>query len=101
MSIWVTVAKLAVGVNIVLLLALAYVWGRNYAKFRSKHTLGLLVFSAFLLLENAGVMYYYIIDPDLSIWWNSAAPAIIWKWQMGLHVVESVGLAFLTWATWD
>jgi len=101
MTLWVTVAKIAVGVNLVLLLALAYVWGRNYAKFRSKHTLGLLVFAAFLLLENAGVLYYYLIDPDLSIWWSSQAPAIIWKWQMGLHVVEAIGLAVLTWATWD
>lgn len=101
MTLWVTVAQIAAGVNVVLLLALTYVWGRNYAKFRSKHTLGLLVFALLLLAENVGVVYYYVLDPDLSKWWSTAVPAIVWQWQMAIHVVEAVALAFLTWTAWD
>ncbi|NHN40898.1 hypothetical protein G9C85_04515 [Halorubellus sp. JP-L1] len=103
MRLWVTVAQVAAGVNVVLLLALTYVWGRNYLKFRSKHTLGLLVFASLLLLENVAVVYYYLLDPMLSAWWHddSLVPQVVWQWQLALHVVEAVGLAFLTWVTWD
>lgn len=103
MSLWVPLAKLATGVNVVLLLALGYVWGRNYYKFRSKHTLGLLLFASFLLAENALVLYYYIVDPTLSTWWHNSdlVPPIVWQTQMLLHGIESLGLAFLAWVTWD
>jgi hypothetical protein len=101
MNIWVTVAQVAAGVNVVLLLVLTYVWGRNYAKFRSKHTLGLLVFALLLLAENVGVVYYYLVDPMLSDWWNSAVPDVVWQWQMAIHVVEAVALSFLAWTAWD
>jgi cell shape-determining protein MreD len=103
MTLWVTVAQVAAGVNVVLLLALTYVWGRNYAKFRSKHTLGLLVFALLLLAENVGIVYYYLLDPTLSAWWHndSLVPAIVWQWQMAIHVIEAVGLSFLAWTAWD
>ena len=42
MSLWVDVARIAIGVNLLLLAALLVVWGRNYREFRSKHTFGLL-----------------------------------------------------------
>lgn len=101
MSIWVDVARLAAGANVVLLAALAYIWGRNYWKFQSKHTLGLLVFSLFLLAENALALYMYIIDPTLSGWFSTAVPIIVWRLMMMLHVLETAGLAFLTWTTLD
>lgn len=101
MNIWVTVAQVAAGVNVVLLLALTYVWGRNYVQFRSKHTLGLLVFALLLLAENVGVVYYYLLDPMLSDWWASDVPDIVWQWQMAIHVVEAVALSFLAWTAWD
>lgn len=100
MSIWVPLAKLAVGANLVLLLALGYVWGRNYLKFRSKHTLGLLLFAGFLFAENALMLYYYMVDPDLSTWWNSLPPAV-WQTQMLLNGAQTLGLGFLAWVTWD
>lgn len=101
MSIWVDVARLATAVNVLLLAGLAYVWGRNYAKLRSKHTLGLLMFSLFLLAENGLTLYYYLLDPDISIWFNTQMPTIVWQATMLLHVLQAVGLAFLAWATWD
>ena len=101
MSVWVDVARLATGVNVLLFAGLAYVWGRNYARLRSKHTLGLLLFSVFLLAENGLTLYYYLLDPDLSVWFNTQVPAIVWQATMLLHVLQTMGLVFLAWVTWD
>lgn len=101
MSIWFDVARLATGVNVLLLVLLGYVWGRNYAAVRSKHTLGLLVFATFLLLENALTLYYYILDPDLSAWYSTNVPTIVWQATMLVQVLEAIGLSVLTWITWD
>jgi hypothetical protein len=100
-SVWVDVARLATGVNVLLLAGLAYVWGRNYARLRSKHTLGLLLFSVFLLAEYGLSLYYYLRDPDLSVWFNTQVPAIVWQATMLLHVLQTMGLVFLAWVTWD
>ena len=103
MSLWISLAQAATALNVVLLLVLGYVWGRNYLTFRSKHTLGLLVFAFFLLLENALVLYYYLLDPTLSAWWHdeSIVPVIVWQAQMAVHVAQTVGLLFLAWITLD
>lgn len=103
MSLWVPLTKAATALNVVLLLVLASVWGRNYLTFRSKHTLGLLVFAVFLLLENGLVLYYYLLDPTLSAWWHdeSLVPVIVWQAQMAINVTQTFGLAFLTWITLD
>ncbi|MFC4407801.1 hypothetical protein [Haloarchaeobius iranensis] len=100
MSIWVDLAKVSTGVNVLLLLVLGYIWGRNYLKFRSKHTLGLLIFSIFLLAENALVLYYYLVDPTLSGWWHDQVSPV-WRAQMIIHGLQTLGLAFLVWVSWD
>lgn len=101
MSIWVDVARVASAVNILLLLALASVWGRNYLQFRSKHPLGLLIFASFLIAQNALALYMYWMDPTLSGWFSTAVPVIAWRAMMMLHVFETAGLAFLAWITFD
>ena len=101
MNLWVDVARLATAVNVVLLVTLGVLWGRNYAAFRSKHTLGLFVFATFLLAENATALYYYQLDPTLSVWFSTAVPAVAWQAMLTLHVLEAAGLVFLAWVTWD
>lgn len=101
MSIWVDMARAATGLNVLLLATLGYVWGRNYLAVRTKHTLGLLLFSVFLLAENAFAFYYYLLDPTLSVWFSSSVPVVAWRAMMLLHALETIGLAFLTWVTWD
>ncbi len=103
MSLWTDLAKLAVGVNVLLLLALLFVWGRNYLQFRSKHTLGLLVFGLFLFAENGLMLYTYLLDPTLSAWWHNEnkVPVIVWQAQMTLNVLQTFGISFLVWVTWD
>jgi hypothetical protein len=101
MVAWIDLARLAAGLNVLLLCVLGYVWGRNYYQIRSKHTLGNLLFAAFLLAENALALYFYLIHQDLSVWFSTAVPVIAWQAMMALHVLETFGLAFLVWVTWD
>ncbi|PSP41177.1 hypothetical protein BRC66_03140 [Halobacteriales archaeon QH_2_66_30] len=101
MSLWFDIARLSAGVNLVLLTILLSVWGRNYMELRSKHTLGLAIFALFLFAENAFSLYIYMVDPQLSAWFSSDVPNIAWRGMMALHVLETAGIAFLTWVTWD
>lgn len=101
MSIWFDVARVAAGLNVLLLAVLLSIWGRNYLDLRSKHALGLMVFAVLLLLENAVALYIYLLDPTLSVWFSSAVPAIAWRGLMSLHILETLGIAFLVWITWD
>lgn len=101
MTIGIEVARVSAAVNVLLLAGLGYVWGRNYVRFRSKHTLGLFVFAVLLLAENALALYYYLVDPTLSAWFATEVPTIAWRAMMWLHVLETVALLFLTWVTWD
>ncbi|WP_129116935.1 hypothetical protein [Halegenticoccus tardaugens] len=101
MSVWFDVARVAAGLNVLFLLTLSYVWVRNYAELRSKHTLGLLLFALFLLAENALAFYFYLFDSTLSGWFATEVPRIAWQAMMALHVLETAGIAFLLWVTWD
>jgi hypothetical protein len=99
---WSLVARVLAGVNLLLLLGLCYVWGRNYAEFRSKHTLGLLVFAVLLLGRNLWALYIYQFDPLLAAWFASeAVPDPAWTAMLTLHLLETLALAFLAWVTWD
>ena len=101
MTPWQTVSCLAAALNVALLAGLGYVWGRNYLDLRSKHALGLLLFSVFLLGENALALYYYAMDPGLSAWYSTSMPSIAWQATTTLHLAETIGLAFIGWITWD
>lgn len=101
MSVLVTVAQVAVAVNVALLAALGWVWARNYLTLRSKHTLGMLVFAVLLLFENLFALYYYLVDPTLSAWFSTQVPAVAWRAMLLFHVLETLALAFLTWVTLD
>lgn len=93
MAIVLDVARAAAAVNVVLLVVLLRVWGRNYVMIRSKHTLGSLVFAVFLLAENLLALFYYLNPPQLS------PPAV--RAMMYLQILELVGIAFLAYVTWD
>jgi hypothetical protein len=101
MSIWVDVARVAAALNVLLLLALGSVWLRNYLQLRSKHTLGMLVFASMLFFENAFALYIYLVDPKLTAWFSTSVPDIAWQAMLTLHVLETLGIAFLTWVTMD
>ena len=101
MSIWIDVARVATGVNLVLLGVLAAVWGRNYLQLRSRQTLGMLVFAAILLVENGFALYVYLLDPVLSVWFSQSVPDPAWQAMVVFHALEAAAIGFLTWVTLD
>jgi len=101
MSIWIDMARLATGVNLLLLAVLIVIWGRNYRQLRSRQTLGMLVFAALLLVENAFALYVFSLDPVLSLWFSNQVPDPAWRAMSVFHVLETVAIAFLTWVTLD
>lgn len=103
MALLVTLVRVFIVLNLVLLAGLVYVWGRNYASLRSKHSLGLVLFAVFLLGENALAAYFFLLDPTLTAWITNPdqVPPVAQGAMMSLRVLEFGGLAFLTWVTWD
>ncbi|WP_135822673.1 hypothetical protein [Halostella litorea] len=100
MTLWYDVARVAIAVNLLLLLGLGYVWAGNYRRFRSKHALGLLLFAVMLFLENAVALYLYMLDPVMSAW-MADVPVAPQRLLTLLRVFEAVALAFIAWVTWD
>lgn len=99
MAGWLEVARGAAGVNVLLLLALSYVWLRNYRRHGAAHTLGLLVVGVFLLVENLLWLGFYVFHPAFIGWFVNAGADV----QIGMAMLcglEFVALAFLTHLTW-
>ncbi|QPV64004.1 hypothetical protein I7X12_05075 [Halosimplex litoreum] len=100
MSLWFEAARLAVVANVVLLVGLTAVWGRNYRAYGASHTLGLLVFGAFLLAENLLAVYLLFFHGTFHGWVSGAAP-VAQRGMMALNVLELLALAFLVKVTWE
>ena len=101
MSIWIDLARLATGVNLLLLAVLGIVWGRNYAQIRSRQTLGMLIFALLLFVENGFALYVYSLDPVLSVWFSTEVADPAWQAMTVFHVLETFAIGFLTWVTLD
>lgn len=100
MSLWVDVAEAAAVLNVLLLVGMGAVWAHNYRQLRSKHALGLLVFGGLLLAENLLWAYTYALNPAFRGWLYDGT-SFVRQAMMGLCVLESAGLLFLAWVTWD
>jgi hypothetical protein len=99
MTIWLEAARIAAAANLLLLAALGSVWLRNYRSHGAPHTLGLLVFAAFLVAENALWLYFYVFHPGFVGWFVAAGVDV----QAGVTLLcglELVALAFLARITW-
>lgn len=103
MSLLVDVMRVVASLNLLLLLGLTYVWGRNWWELRSKHALGLTLFGLFLLGENLLTLYYFVFQPTLTAWITNPdlVPPIAQKAMATLRLLEFAGLVFLSWITWD
>ena len=94
MDAWLWTARLAAAVNVALLAGLGYVWVRNYLRHGARHTLGLLVFAALLLVQNALWLYFYLLHPEF-IGWFVAASLDVRAGVTLLCGLELAALAFL------
>jgi hypothetical protein len=99
MAIWLDLARAAAAANALLLVVLGWVWFRTYRQHGAAHTLGLLVFAAFLLVENAVWLYLYLLHPAFVGWFVNAGVDV----QIGVTALcglELLALVFLVRVTW-
>jgi hypothetical protein len=96
MSTWITIASGLAGLNVLLLAALGFVWLRNYRQFRSPLVLGLLAFSAVMLVENLGAIYFFF---SMGMLYSDSVLAQ--QFVVALRGLETVALAVLTYVTWQ
>ncbi len=94
MAIWLAVARLAAGLNLVVLAALGGVWLRNYLDHGARHTLMLLIFAAVLLAQNLLWLYFYMLHAGYIRWFEATTLDV----QIGITALcglELLGLAVL------
>ena len=99
MAVWIDLARVAAVLNVALLLGLTSVWTRNYRRHGAQHTLGLLVFGVFLLVENGLWIYFYVFH-DGYVAWLAQAGTDVQVGSMLLCGLEFVALSFVAWITW-
>lgn len=80
-------------VNIVLLLALMYVYGKNWLKFKSGFTAGLLVFTLAFLVQYVCSFYFYVTMMDFYVDMVSMHVFI-------LTLLQTIGFAVLNAISW-
>ena len=94
MSTILDAARIAAGLNVLVLVALASLLIRNYRRISSRQTLGMALFAGLLLAENALALYYYTLaDIPLS------APAV--RAMMYLQVLEAGAVLVVAWVFWE
>lgn len=96
---WLSVAWGAAGLNVALLLLSGSIWLQNYRQHGAQHTLGLLVFAGFLLIENLLWLYFYLLHPAFRGWFLNAGTDIQIGVALlcGLELVALLVLARITW----
>ena len=87
-------ASALAAVNVLLLLALSAIWLRNYRTFQTTLVLGLLLFAAAMLVENAVAVYFF-----LSMQSFYAGDPRVQEAVFVLRAIQFVALAVLTWVT--
>lgn len=94
MALWLDLARLAVGLNLVVLAALGGVWLRNYLDHGARHTLMFLVFAGVLFAQNLLWLYFYTLHPGFVGWYGNAG-VDVQVGMVGLCGLETVGLVVL------
>ncbi|MFC7323635.1 hypothetical protein ACFQMF_03455 [Halorubrum rutilum] len=89
------VAVLIAGVNSAMLAVLAAVWLDNYREFGSTLLLGLLGFSAVLLVENLVSVAFFLSNMRTLY----AMDPLVGRVVLGMSVLELLAVSLLTYAT--
>ena len=89
------VGILLTGVTSLLLLALSAVWLGNYREFRSTLVLGLVGFSAVLLVENVVSIAFFFSSMRMLY----AMDPLVGRVVLGMRVLALLAVSFLTYAT--
>jgi len=90
-----TAGTVLAAVNAALLAVLVVVWVRNYRQFRSTMVLGLVAFSAVLLIENLVAVYFFFVSMN-SLY--SSEPGI-GQVVLVMRALQFIAVSFLTYVT--
>jgi hypothetical protein len=99
MSIVLEIARGAAIANVLILLLLGYVWGGNYRRHGATHTLGLLTFATFLVVQNLLWLYLYVFHSQFVAWFVHGGLDIQLS-VTGLCGLQTIALVFLARITW-
>lgn len=99
MTLQLDVATASAALNVVLLAGLLAVWVQSYREVGATHTLGLLVFGSFLIVENLLWLYFYAAHPTYRTWFVAISAGDQWGLFM-LCGLETLALLFLAKITW-
>jgi len=99
MGLAIDVLRLVAAANVALLAALGWVWWRGYRRHGARHTLGLLVFAGFLLVENLLWLGLYVLHPAFIRWFSGSGGDVQLGVGLlcGLEFVALLALARITW----
>ncbi len=88
------IATVVTGVNILLLISLAFVYVSNWLKLRSNFAMGLAFFSSMFLIQNIVALYCQLMMVE---YYNPQISAI----ALALNTLEAFGLGILTYISWS
>ena len=80
-------------INLLMLLALTYVYGKNWMRLRSGFTAGLLVFTLAFLAQYVTSFYFYVTNMDYYVHMVSMHVFI-------LTLLQTIGFAVLNGLSW-
>lgn len=80
--------------NIMLVIALLYIYFQNYSKIKSRYTTGLIVFALLLFLHSAMGLYF---DATMVMYSTHEAES----YALLLEAVKSIALVALLKVSWD
>ena len=93
MSLMLDAARVAAGLNVLLLLFVIGIWVSTYREIRAPFTLASMIFAGFLLAENVVALLFYFNAP--------AMPTVAVQVMMVLQILETAGISVLAYITWQ
>ena len=80
-------------INILLLLSLGYIYGRNWLRMKSSFSLGLLLFTIVFLIQYLTSFYFYIVNMPYFVEMVSLYVMIL----TGLQAIAFIVLNIISW----
>ncbi len=97
-----TILAIVVGIaNICLLIALLYVYLKNYRQLKSKFTMGLLVFVSLLLLQNVVSTSFLVLNVVLGMGHHGFDIDRPQFPLSSINVIQLIALSILLYITWE
>lgn len=97
-----TILAIIVGIaNICLLIALLYVYLKNYRKLKTKFTMGLLVFVSLLLLQNVVSTSFLVLNIVLGMGHHGFDIDRPQFPLSSINIIQLIALSILLYITWE